>query len=599
MKNQKRCAYQSHRSGSILLIVLVTVSILALSVLSFSSLMLVEERAARVQTRQFQSRHLVDSGMEYTRLFLSRPESEIVEAGRLWDNQDSFRGIAAVADANDPGRKSEIGRFTLVAPNMNDDGVIEGTRYGLVNESSKININVLPFYDTYGAAAFGEVDVARNLLLALPDMTEEIADAIIDFVDSDDEEKESGAESSFYNGLTPPYNAKNGPLDSIDELLLVRGVTTELLFGLDTNRNGVLDDSEAALGNVSQADAESVLGWANYLTLYSKESNLTPEGLPKININADDLDQLYDDLRSVFSDDWANFIIMHRLGSANGLQDLAEIAEGENDEGAEDGGPPAEIELPDQADLPDDLPEDEEELADLADDEGVARVMASQVPFEIPESPTVSVENKFRSVLDMLDTSFPSVDADGNSVIVESPLRSTPPGNGSLIIALQSLTVYEGNSVPGRINIRQAPRVIIEGLPVFRDDPDLVEEFMANREVDLDDPAFLDRGRKHPTFLLEESFLGDVSLIPNPEANQRMQQLMPFICADGDVYRAEILGYFGDGRGTSRAEVVFDTTVPTGIPRVLMWRDKSHLQTGYSIEALGSELEAIGERLER
>ena len=202
-------------------------------------------------------------------------------------------------------------------------------------------------------------------------------------------------------------------------------------------------------------------------------------------------------------------------------------------------------------------------------------------------------------MLDLLDTSFPSVDADGNDVIVVSPLQSTPPGNGSLIIALQSLTVYEGDSVPGRINIRQAPRLIIEALPVFRDDPELVEEFIANREVDLDDPAFLDRGRKHETFLLEESFLGPVTLLPNPQANERMKQLMPFVCAGGDVYRAEILGYFGDGRGTSRAEVVLDTTVPTGIPNVLMWRDKSHLQTGYSIEALGSELEAIGERLEQ
>ena len=78
-----------------------------------------------------------------------------------------------------------------------------------------------------------------------------------------------------------------------------------------------------------------------------------------------------------------------------------------------------------------------------------------------------------------------------------------------------------------------------------------------------------------------------------------MKQLMPFVCADGDVYRAEIVGYFGDGRGTSRAEVVFDNTIPGRVPKVLMWRDKSHLQTGYSIEALGSELEAIGEQLER
>ena len=449
---------KGNREGSILLIVLVTVAILALSVLSFSSLMLVEERAARVMTRQIQSKHLVDSGMEYTRLFLSRPDNEIFEAGRLWNNEDSFRGVPAVADVNNAGRRSEIGRFTLVAPNMSDDGIVEGVRYGVVDESSKINVNVLPFYDSYGEAALGDALVARNLLLALPNMTEEIADAIVDFVDSDDEQKEFGAESGYYNGLTPAYNAKNGPLDSLDELLLVRGVTAELLFGLDTNRNGVLDESEAALGDVSSTDSESVLGWANYLTLYSKESNLTAAGLRRININADDLDQLYDDLKSTFDDDWANFVLMYRLG----FERVTEV------------------------------------------DETLALVGASQVPFEVPEGAESTVENKFQSVLDLMDVSFTGVNADGESVVVQSPVQSLPPGNGSLYAALQSMTVYEGDSVPGRINIRQAPRVILEGLPIFRDDPELVEQYIANRELDLDDPQLTDLPRTFETHLMEE-----------------------------------------------------------------------------------------------
>ena len=76
------------RSGFLLIIVLVVVVILALSVLSFSSLMLVEESAARAATRQAQSKHLVDSAMEYARVFLSQPQSEIVHAGRLWNNEE-------------------------------------------------------------------------------------------------------------------------------------------------------------------------------------------------------------------------------------------------------------------------------------------------------------------------------------------------------------------------------------------------------------------------------------------------------------------------------------------------------------------------------
>ena len=109
-------------------------------------------------------------------------------------------------------------------------------------------------------------------------MTEEIADAILDWVDDDDEEREFGAEADFYSGLAPAYAPKNGPLDSLDELLLVRGVTPDLLFSLDTNRNGVLDTDETIGTAASSLDADQYLGWANYVTLFSKESNLMLKG---------------------------------------------------------------------------------------------------------------------------------------------------------------------------------------------------------------------------------------------------------------------------------------------------------------------------------
>ena len=41
----------------------------------------------------------------------------------------------------------------------------------------------------------------------------------------------SGAESDYYQGLDPPYSAKNGPMDHLGELALVQGVTPELFSG--------------------------------------------------------------------------------------------------------------------------------------------------------------------------------------------------------------------------------------------------------------------------------------------------------------------------------------------------------------------------------
>jgi general secretion pathway protein K len=55
-----------------------------------------------------------------------------------------------------------------------------------------------------------------------------IVDSILDWIDSDDLHRLNGAESDYYESLSPPYHAKNAPMDRVEELLLVRGVTPEL-----------------------------------------------------------------------------------------------------------------------------------------------------------------------------------------------------------------------------------------------------------------------------------------------------------------------------------------------------------------------------------
>ena len=61
-----------------------------------------------------------------------------------------------------------------------------------------------------------------------------IIEAIIDWLDEDDEPLGfGGAESSYYQGLDVPYEPRNGPMEFIEELLLVRGMTDELYYGTD------------------------------------------------------------------------------------------------------------------------------------------------------------------------------------------------------------------------------------------------------------------------------------------------------------------------------------------------------------------------------
>ena len=289
----------------VLVIVLVVIAVLTLASYTFSELMLTEHQATRVVARQAQARALAESGAEMVRIFVQQTSDAISQAGGTYDNATQFQGVVVYDDGTSKGR----GRFSVVAPRI-ENGSVTGVRFGLENESARLNINAL------AALEQQKPGVGKQLLMALPGMDDATSDAILDWLDADDDPRPNGAESSYYSGLNPPYMPKNGPLDTIEELLLVRGVTPQLLFGADANRNGFIDAGEQNLPQIADsanADPETNRGWAAYLTLYGKESNLQPDDTLKFDLNSSDLQGLHDDLASVFSDEWVNFIIAYRL----------------------------------------------------------------------------------------------------------------------------------------------------------------------------------------------------------------------------------------------------------------------------------------------
>ena len=68
----------------------------------------------------------------------------------------------------------------------------------------------------------------------------EITDAIVDWLDSDDQESTYGAEDDYYGSLDPPYAPRNGLIRLPHELLAVKGITSELLYG-DDEKKGLAD----------------------------------------------------------------------------------------------------------------------------------------------------------------------------------------------------------------------------------------------------------------------------------------------------------------------------------------------------------------------
>ncbi len=105
------------------------------------------------------------------------------------------------------------------------------------DEYGKLNLNALFRVDPGGNAVENDLLIeALSLLLELRvqmlGLEENPTDAILDWLDPDSDPRPNGAEVDFYATLEIPYPCKNGPMDSIEELLMIRGVTPELFFGL-------------------------------------------------------------------------------------------------------------------------------------------------------------------------------------------------------------------------------------------------------------------------------------------------------------------------------------------------------------------------------
>lgn len=104
----------------------------------------------------------------------------------------------------------------------------------ITDEAGKIDINMITDANS---------DLLRNLLknLEIPeDETNTIVDCILDWKDSDDLLHLNGAEDEYYMSLPNPYKTKNANFDTLEELILVKGITQEILYG-DKERRGLIE----------------------------------------------------------------------------------------------------------------------------------------------------------------------------------------------------------------------------------------------------------------------------------------------------------------------------------------------------------------------
>src|ERR1043166_4697965 len=98
-----------------------------------------------------------------------------------------------------------------------EDELGDGTsRVRLLDETGKINLNRAD--EALLQRIFTNIGIDEPIRST-------IVDSILDWVDPDDLQRTNGAETDYYQSLSPPYSPKNGPFDSVEDLLWIKGIT--------------------------------------------------------------------------------------------------------------------------------------------------------------------------------------------------------------------------------------------------------------------------------------------------------------------------------------------------------------------------------------
>ncbi|HJN09328.1 MAG: type II secretion system protein GspK [Pirellulaceae bacterium] len=290
------------RNGVVLIVVLVLVLLMSVAAYGFLLSMQTENVAAGASGDHLTAQQSAFSAIELLSAVLEMPRVQRRELGGVTNNPDLFSGVplddtVAVADEDVP-------RFVVAAPDSAPQQDVS-VRFGAVDESAKLHLGRLVEWDEL------QPESGRQALLRLPGMTPDVADAILDWVDTDSQPRFEGAEFDTYAGHRIPVKPRNGKPVDMEELLLVRGIDEARLFGVTTDLANEPD----------LLTEEGPYSWRGYLTVYSGERNESRDGLPRVFLNHPELDSLHQQLVERMPISWANFIVLYRQYGLGGSSD--------------------------------------------------------------------------------------------------------------------------------------------------------------------------------------------------------------------------------------------------------------------------------------
>ncbi|HEY3856499.1 MAG TPA: helix-hairpin-helix domain-containing protein [Verrucomicrobiae bacterium] len=234
--------------GLLWCLALLSVAVLGILHTSRMDLLVVKHYGDRIQAH-----YLALAGVERAKALLyrdsvSRRKSGKNHTGSLYDDDVDFHDV-------------KLGRGKISV------GHGYPATYGIIDEESRINVNT----------------ASTEVLTKIEGLTPDIATAISDWRGASNQVSAGGAGIDYYMSLIPPYLPRNGPIQTLRELLMVRGVTRQLLLG-EGDPHSSVDDSDEQLPTEN--------GWAPLLTVDSKDDNVNASGTARVDIKTADQNAL-------------------------------------------------------------------------------------------------------------------------------------------------------------------------------------------------------------------------------------------------------------------------------------------------------------------
>ena len=221
-----------NQSGLALVLTLLTISFLVAVTIQ---LMVTIDRQVTVSTMQREQARLdamVLAGLNLAQaaLWADQQDNEVDTTQDLWAEFDPERlavlagGLELEIGVTDLSGRLQINALGASATGKNPGGSVLKEQ----QETSTIRDVWLRFL-TSGRFAVKDEEQAEALL-----------DAIADWVDKDSSERIQGAEEEYYRTRTPAYGCRNGRMPQVEELLRVKGMTTEIVYG-DKEHEGIAE----------------------------------------------------------------------------------------------------------------------------------------------------------------------------------------------------------------------------------------------------------------------------------------------------------------------------------------------------------------------